>query len=233
MINSIWMHALLPINNWKPSNCDPQHGLKTTHCWSVYLTSIDTTLTMSSYHVDGKCPSWLNVNTYLRISSLVTSETSEAVIKKPCYHNQHTTGLIDQVFSNTIPIIIDQIRVGYWYNCQTSNISHTLVGTTLVDHSNVVGASRIRAVPTTSSFSILHQVSMDWTKTNGRQVIVVVVILFPTEYKQWRTEHTSNITTTINIDDPVGGHQRSQRLIGLATNRDQNNLSFGNCFRLY
>ena len=46
---------------------------------------------------------------------------------------------------------------------------------------------------------------------------LVVVVLFPTEYKQWRTEHMSNITTTINIDDPVGGHQRSQRLIGLAT----------------
>ena len=28
----------------------------------------------------------------------------------------------------------------------------------------------------------------------------------------------SNITTTINIDDPYGGHQRIQRLIGLATN---------------
>ena len=28
----------------------------------------------------------------------------------------------------------------------------------------------------------------------------------------------SNITTTINIDDPVGGHQRSHRLIELATN---------------
>ena len=49
-------------------------------------------------------------------------------------------------------------------------------------------------------------------------VFYVVVILFPTEYKQWRTEYMSNITITINIDDPVGGHQRSQRLIGLATN---------------
>ena len=38
---------------------------------------------------------------------------------------------------------------------------------------------------------------------------LVVVILFPTEYKQWRTKYMSNITTTINIDDPVGGHQRS------------------------
>ena len=49
--------------------------------------------------------------------------------------------------------------------------------------------------------------------------VVVVVILFPTEYNQWRTKQMSNITTSINIDDPVGGHQRSQRLIGLATKR--------------
>ena len=37
----------------------------------------------------------------------------------------------------------------------------------------------------------------------------------------------SNITTTINIDDPVGGHQRSQRLIVLATNvsKDLDNVA--------
>ena len=51
------------------------------------------------------------------------------------------------------------------------------------------------------------------------ELVVVVVILFPTEYDQWRTKQMSNITTSINIDDPVGGHQRSQRLIGLATKR--------------
>ena len=27
--------------------------------------------------------------------------------------------------------------------------------------------------------------------------------LFPTEYKHWKTEYMSNITTTIYIDDPV------------------------------
>ena len=32
----------------------------------------------------------------------------------------------------------------------------------------------------------------------------------------------SNITATINIDDPVGGHQISQRLIGLATMEEGN-----------
>ena len=36
---------------------------------------------------------------------------------------------------------------------QTSNISHTLIGNKLVDHSDVVGASPVGAAPTTSSFS--------------------------------------------------------------------------------
>ena len=44
---------------------------------------------------------------------------------------------------------------------QISNISHTLVGNTLVDHSDVVGASPVGAAPTTSSFSTQHVGSMD------------------------------------------------------------------------
>ena len=35
---------------------------------------------------------------------------------------------------------------------QISNISHTLVGNKLVDHSDVVGASPVGAAPPTSSF---------------------------------------------------------------------------------
>ena len=35
---------------------------------------------------------------------------------------------------------------------QTSNISRTLVGHKIVDHSDVVGASPVGAAPTTSSF---------------------------------------------------------------------------------
>ena len=38
-------------------------------------------------------------------------------------------------------------------NCQTSNISHNLVGNKIVDQSDVVGASPVGAAPTTSSFS--------------------------------------------------------------------------------
>ena len=36
---------------------------------------------------------------------------------------------------------------------KTSNISHNLVGNTIVNHSDVVGASPVGAAPTTSSFS--------------------------------------------------------------------------------
>ena len=36
---------------------------------------------------------------------------------------------------------------------KTSNISRTLVGNKIVDHSDVVGASPVGATPTTSSFS--------------------------------------------------------------------------------
>ena len=35
---------------------------------------------------------------------------------------------------------------------KSSNISHTLVGNNIVDHSDVVGASPVGAAPTTSSF---------------------------------------------------------------------------------
>ena len=42
---------------------------------------------------------------------------------------------------------------------KTSNISHTLVGNKIVDHSDVVGASPVGAAPTTSSFSTQHLAS--------------------------------------------------------------------------
>ena len=42
---------------------------------------------------------------------------------------------------------------GNWRNCQTSNITCTLVGIKTVDHIDVVGASPVGAAPTTSSIS--------------------------------------------------------------------------------
>ena len=52
---------------------------------------------------------------------------------------------------------------------QVSNISGTLAGYKIVDHSDVVGASPVGAAPTTSSFSTKHLASLDWTKTAARQ----------------------------------------------------------------
>ena len=51
---------------------------------------------------------------------------------------------------------------------QVSNISRTLVGNKVVDHSDVVGASPVGAAPTTSSFSTEHMASLDWAKTTAR-----------------------------------------------------------------
>ena len=39
-----------------------------------------------------------------------------------------------------------------WIYRQVSNISRTLVGNKIADHSDVVGASPVGAAPTTSSF---------------------------------------------------------------------------------
>ena len=41
----------------------------------------------------------------------------------------------------------------YEYYRQTSNVRHTLVGSKIVDHSYVVGASPVGAAPTAPSFS--------------------------------------------------------------------------------
>ena len=48
---------------------------------------------------------------------------------------------------------------------QTSNISITLVGNKIADHSDAVGASPVGAAPTTSSLSTLNLASIDWAKT--------------------------------------------------------------------
>ena len=51
---------------------------------------------------------------------------------------------------------------------QVSDISRTLVGNKIVDHSDVVGASPVGAAPPTSSFSTWRLASMDWAKTTAR-----------------------------------------------------------------
>ena len=57
----------------------------------------------------------------------------------------------------------------YEDHCKIFNISNTLVGNEIVDHSDVVGASPAGAAPTTSSFLTPHLVSIDRVKTTARR----------------------------------------------------------------
>ena len=66
---------------------------------------------------------------------------------------------------------IEEIRR---YSCRcaypkTSDISHTLVGSRIIDHSDVVEASPVGAAPTASSFSTEHLASIDCVKTTARR----------------------------------------------------------------
>ena len=71
--------------------------------------------------------------------------------------------ITQEFFSKILPSSFHSSPLGLRYgvsfcvhsliHCQTSNISLTLVGNKIVDHSDVVGASPVGAAPTTSSFS--------------------------------------------------------------------------------
>ena len=60
-----------------------------------------------------------------------------------------------------------------WLNAKkayrkTCNISRTLLGNKIVDHSDVVGASSVGAAPTIFILD-LYLTSMDWAKTTARR----------------------------------------------------------------
>ena len=57
----------------------------------------------------------------------------------------------------------------HWIYRQISDISRTIVGNKIVNHSDVVGASSVGASPAISSFSTKYLASMDWAKTTARQ----------------------------------------------------------------
>ena len=50
-----------------------------------------------------------------------------------------------------------------------SNIRRTLLKLETVDHSDVVGASPVRAAPNTSSLSTSRLASTDWANTNAKR----------------------------------------------------------------
>ena len=65
----------------------------------------------------------------------------------------HSDKAYDKLLGN---LAEDMGNLAHWQQYvyrKTSNISRTLVGNKIVDHSDVVGASPVGAAPTTSSFS--------------------------------------------------------------------------------
>ena len=63
-----------------------------------------------------------------------------------------------------------QAIITTWTYRQNSNISRSLVGNKIVDHSDVVGASPVGAAPTTSSFSTsgFNKLGQDIGKTRRK-----------------------------------------------------------------
>ena len=89
------------------------------------------------------------------------------------------------------------IEIRYCWIC---NISGTIVGNKIVEHSDVVGALPVGAAPATSSFSTYHLASMDWGKTTARAVekhwslgapyfrgLMIIVQLYPLYLKMLTT----------------------------------------------
>ena len=52
---------------------------------------------------------------------------------------------------------------------QTSDVRRTLIGNTIVDHSDVAGISPVGVAPTTSPFSTWHLASIECTNTTARR----------------------------------------------------------------
>ena len=80
-----------------------------------------------------------------------------------------------------VPGMIHSLKVTVKYR-QTSNIYRILVGNKIVDHSDVVGASPVGAVPTISSFSTYHIAAMDSAKTTASRDGNISVLWFAAFY---------------------------------------------------
>ena len=65
-------------------------------------------------------------------------------------------------------ILHKRFRLHIKMYCQTSNISHTIVGNKFLDHTNVVGALPVSFAPTTFSFSNLRLASLEWAEIIAR-----------------------------------------------------------------
>ena len=73
-----------------------------------------------------------------------------------------------KIFGSSICNIEWNLSMTQYYYRQISNIRFTIVGNTVIDHSDVVGASPVGAAPTTSSLWTKHLASMDRAQITAR-----------------------------------------------------------------
>ena len=65
-------------------------------------------------------------------------------------------------------MIISTSSLSTYYR-QTFDLNHALTGNKIVEHTDIVGAWPVGAVPTTCSFSTEHLASVDWKKKTTRR----------------------------------------------------------------
>ena len=119
--------------------------------WTAYLISSPLCVISGCYSRHRIVPS------YFLMYSMVTHHQINFCMVSKWYPHQHLSVQYDNS-----ALLLSKYR-------QTSNLSRTSVGSNIVDHSDVVGASPIGAASTTSSFSTENLASTDWTRTTARQ----------------------------------------------------------------
>ena len=100
-------------------------------------------------------------------SDLAEREACFLLISK--FTNEVGNNSTNVISCSNVNLCCTEVILEKYMYCQTSNISSTLVGNKIVDHSDLVGASPAGAAPTTSSFLTELMASADWAKTTARR----------------------------------------------------------------
>ena len=107
------------------------------------------------------CPEFLRIAAHVYVAGPRYITLKPIIISITC-RSRNTLLYADMYLVIWIPYTVTHIFQTFNIHRQTSNVSRRLVGNTLVDHSDVVGA-------TTTSCSTKHLVSIDCTKTTARR----------------------------------------------------------------
>ena len=184
----MWIHWGNKIRCETKLSCNLTHWGQVTHiCVSkLTITGSDDGLSQPNHYLN-QCwniVNWtltnklqwnVNRNSYIfiqeNVSKNVVCKMADMLSQPQCVKGECVTICQQQPLRQSPWILSCHITQSRW-ECTVklaSNINCTLVGSKIVDHSDVVGASPVGAAPTSSSFSISHLAPMDWAKTTVRR----------------------------------------------------------------